>query len=76
LTLAFLLKISIAHSQILIFVLVLFRISCVIYSMIFLISGPNMGGKSTTLRLSCIAVIMAQLGCYVPAEKCVLTPVV
>lgn len=34
-----------------------------------------MGGKSTTLRLACIAVIMAQLGCYVPAEKCVLTPV-
>jgi DNA mismatch repair protein MSH6 len=40
-----------------------------------LVTGPNMGGKSTTLRLACIAVIMAQLGCYVPAVKCELTPV-
>jgi DNA mismatch repair protein MSH6 len=41
-----------------------------------LVTGPNMGGKSTTLRLSCVAVILAQVGCYVPAEKCILTPVV
>jgi DNA mismatch repair protein MSH6 len=33
-----------------------------------------MGGKSTLLRQTCIAVIMAQLGCYVPASKCRLTP--
>lgn len=39
-----------------------------------LLTGPNMGGKSTLLRQTCIAVIMAQLGCYVPAAKCRLTP--
>ena len=34
-----------------------------------------MGGKSTVLRQTCICVIMAQLGCMVPAEKCRLSPV-
>lgn len=34
-----------------------------------------MGGKSTFLRQTCIATIMAQVGCYVPAEKCELTVV-
>lgn len=33
-----------------------------------------MGGKSTLLRQTCIAVIMAQLGSYIPASKCRLTP--
>ena len=33
-----------------------------------------MGGKSTLLRMSCVAILMAQLGCYVPAESCSLTP--
>ncbi|CAJ0650325.1 6592_t:CDS:10 [Entrophospora sp. SA101] len=41
---------------------------------IILLTGPNMGGKSTLLRQNCIAIIMAQLGCYVPARKCLLTP--
>lgn len=40
-----------------------------------LVSGPNMGGKSTLLRQTCIAVIMAQIGCFVPASTCKLTPV-
>ncbi|KAI8895574.1 muts domain V-domain-containing protein [Globomyces pollinis-pini] len=39
-----------------------------------LLTGPNMGGKSTLLRQSCIAVIMAQLGCFIPAQHCRLTP--
>ncbi|KAK4370225.1 hypothetical protein RND71_009700 [Anisodus tanguticus] len=38
-----------------------------------LLTGPNMGGKSTLLRSTCLAVIMAQLGCYVPGETCVLS---
>ncbi|KAI8928158.1 muts domain V-domain-containing protein [Entophlyctis helioformis] len=44
------------------------------HSKMILLTGPNMGGKSTLLRQTCVAVIMAQLGCYVPARKCRLTP--
>ncbi|KAI3709518.1 hypothetical protein L2E82_39280 [Cichorium intybus] len=40
-----------------------------------LLTGPNMGGKSTLLRATCLAVILAQLGCYVPCETCVISPV-
>eukprot|EP00850_Spirogloea_muscicola_P003254 SM000013S26423 [mRNA] locus=s13:336904:342893:+ [translate_table: standard] len=40
-----------------------------------LLTGPNMGGKSTLLRATCVAVIMAQLGCYVPAARCTMSVV-
>lgn len=42
---------------------------------VLLLSGPNMGGKSTLLRQTCLIAILAQMGSFVPAEACELTPI-
>ncbi|KAL7656638.1 DNA mismatch repair protein msh6 [Aspergillus niger] len=40
-----------------------------------LLTGANAAGKSTVLRMTCVAVIMAQIGCYLPCQSARLTPV-
>jgi len=39
-----------------------------------MLTGPNMGGKSTLLRQACLAAVLAQVGACVPAESFRLSP--
>jgi DNA mismatch repair protein MSH3 len=38
------------------------------------LTGPNMNGKSSYARCGALVAIMAQLGSYVPADACVVSP--
>lgn len=41
---------------------------------VWIITGSNMAGKSTFLRMACVQSVLAQIGCAVSAEQCRLTP--
>lgn len=40
---------------------------------LMIVTGPNMGGKSTVMRQAAIAVILAQMGSFVPAREATLS---
>ena len=42
---------------------------------LLVITGPNMGGKSTYMRQTALIVILAHIGSYVPADKLKIGPV-